>query len=130
MDAYIDMGDGFLFIYSADHRKSLDLAKENYRRVVTSKIKRHERENATSPIPGMLVAAVRVEEEDRAEEGNKLAEEMNVAFMHCGIAQERSNVDEVFVRIARIARLIEKHQDRVRHPMISLPMTYLTAHDA
>ena len=62
MDAYIHRGDGFIFIYSADHRKSLELAKENYRRVL--KIKKHERDNATNPIPGMLVA-VRVEE-DRA----------------------------------------------------------------
>jgi hypothetical protein len=63
MEDYIYRGHGFLFIYSADHRKSLELAKENYRRVI--KIKRHERDNAMNPIPGMLVA-VRVEEEDRA----------------------------------------------------------------
>ncbi|OAX36801.1 hypothetical protein K503DRAFT_772168 [Rhizopogon vinicolor AM-OR11-026] len=112
MDDYIYRGDGFLFIYSADHRKSLELAKENYSRVV--KIKRHERDNATNPIPGMLVA-VRVEEEDRAmwmevpwEDGNKLAEEMNVAFMQVSLKNGR-NVDEVFIHIAR---LIKKHQER------------------
>jgi hypothetical protein len=63
MNAYIEQGDGFLFIYSAENRKSLELAKENYGWVVRRK--QHERDNATNPIPGMLVA-VRVEDEHKA----------------------------------------------------------------
>ncbi|KAG1739480.1 uncharacterized protein EDB91DRAFT_387687 [Suillus paluster] len=118
MNAYIQQGDGFLFIYSADHRKSLELARENYGRVV--RMKQHERDNATNPIPGMLVA-VRVEDEDRSmwmevtwEEGNKLAEEMNVAFMQVSLKNGR-NVEEVFIHIAR---LIKKYQERVRRNIL------------
>jgi hypothetical protein len=44
MNAYIEQGDGFLFIYSAEHRRSLELAKENYGWVVRRK--QHERDNA------------------------------------------------------------------------------------
>ncbi|KAG2123062.1 hypothetical protein DEU56DRAFT_64658 [Suillus clintonianus] len=112
MDGHIEQGDGFLFIYSADHRKSLELAKANYGRVV--RMKQHERDNATNPVPGMLVA-VRVEDEDRStwmevtwEEGNKLAEEMGVAFMQVSLKNGR-NVEEVFIHIAR---LIKKYQER------------------
>lgn len=112
MNAYIEQGDGFLFIYSAENRKSLELAKENYGWVVRRK--QHERDNATNPIPGMLVA-VRVEDEHKAtwmevtwDEGNKLAEEMNLAFMQVSLKNGR-NVEEVFVHIAR---LIKKYQER------------------
>jgi hypothetical protein len=49
-------------------------------------------------------------------DGNKLAEEMGVAFMQVSLKNGR-NVDEVFVHIAR---LIKKHQDRVRRPKTSL----------
>ncbi|KAG1837161.1 hypothetical protein DFJ58DRAFT_816597 [Suillus subalutaceus] len=112
MNAYIEQGDGFLFIYSAENRKSLELAKENYGWVVRRK--QHERDNVTNPIPGMLVA-VRVEDEYKAtwmevtwEEGNKLAEEMNLAFIQVSLKNGR-NVEEAFVHIAR---LIKKYQER------------------
>jgi GTPase SAR1 family protein len=112
MNAYIEQGDGFLFIYSAENRKSLELAKENYGWVVRRK--QHERDNATNPIPGILVA-VRVEDEYKAtwmevtwEEGNKLAEEMNLAFIQVSLKNGR-NVEEVFIHIAR---LIKKYQER------------------
>jgi hypothetical protein len=59
------------------------------------------------------------------EEGNKLAQEMGVAFMQVSLKNGR-NVDEVFIHIAR---LIKRHQERVRQPGISLHMTYLTTHD-
>ncbi|KAG1814156.1 hypothetical protein EV424DRAFT_1415078 [Suillus variegatus] len=112
MNSYIEQGDGFLFIYSAENRKSLELAKENYSWVVRRK--QHERDNGTNPIPGMLVA-VRVEDEHKAmwmevtwEEGNKVAEEMNLAFMQVSLKNGR-NVEEVFIHIAR---LIKKYQER------------------
>jgi hypothetical protein len=52
-------------------------------------------------------------------EGNKLAQEMGVAFMQVSLKNGR-NVDEVFIHIAR---LIKRHQERVRQPGISLHMT-------
>jgi hypothetical protein len=42
-------------------------------------------------------------------EGNKLAEEMNLAFMQVSLKNGR-NVEEVFIHIAR---LIKKYQERV-----------------
>ncbi|KAG1739523.1 hypothetical protein EDB19DRAFT_835195 [Suillus lakei] len=123
MNAYIGQGDGFLFIYSAENRKSLELVKENYGWVVRSK--QHERDNATNPVPGMLVA-VRVEDENKAswmevtwEEGNKLAEEMNLAFMQVSLKNGR-NVEEVFIHIAR---LIKKYQERVRRKITACDIT-------
>lgn len=52
-------------------------------------------------------------------DGNNLAEEMGVAFMQVSLKNGR-NVDEVFIHIAR---LIKKHQDRVRRPKTSLHKT-------
>ncbi|KAG2121534.1 P-loop containing nucleoside triphosphate hydrolase protein [Suillus cothurnatus] len=126
MNAYIEQGDGFLFIYSAENRKSLELAKENYGWVVRRK--QHERDNATNPIPGILVA-VRVEDEykatfskwltDGVEEGNKLAEEMNLAFIQVSLKNGR-NVEEVFIHIAR---LIKKYQERVSRKIAACDIT-------
>lgn len=46
---------------------------------------------------------------DGVEEGNKVAEEMNLAFMQVSLKNGR-NVEEVFIHIAR---LIKKYQERV-----------------
>jgi hypothetical protein len=48
-------------------------------------------------------------------EGNKLAEEMNLAFMQVSLKNGR-NVEEVFVHIAR---LIKKHQERVSRMIVA-----------
>jgi hypothetical protein len=53
------------------------------------------------------------------EEGNKLAEEMNLAFIQVSLKNGR-NVEEVFIHIAR---LIKKYQERVSQKIAACDIT-------
>lgn len=53
------------------------------------------------------------------EEGNKLAEEMNLAFIQVSLKNGR-NVEEVFIHIAR---LIKKYQERVSRKIAACDIT-------